>query len=127
MAAAPRNCEFIVHENAKNPVPQLEGHRLTRVPVGAGRYSLAGQIELRRRAQQDRLDVFHSPFYAAPLGLTCPMVVTVHDLIPFLHRIYPWPKQAAIKLGYRTAMKFLRLARLTSEYRLSLTLLNRVQ
>jgi glycosyltransferase involved in cell wall biosynthesis len=33
------------------------------------------------------------------------MVVTVHDLIPFLFRIYPWPKQAAIKLGYRAAVK----------------------
>jgi hypothetical protein len=44
MAAAPRNCEFIVYENAENPVPQLEGYRLTRVPVRAGRYSLARQI-----------------------------------------------------------------------------------
>jgi glycosyltransferase involved in cell wall biosynthesis len=105
MAAAPRSCELIVYENAQNPVPRLEGQCLTRIPVRAAKYSLAGQIELRRRAQEDRLDVFHTPFYAAPLGLTCPMVVTVHDLIPFLLRIYSWPKQAAIKLGYRAAVK----------------------
>lgn len=105
MGSAPGNCELVIYENAQNAVPQLEGLGLTRITVQAAKYSVAAQIAFRRRAQQDRLDIFHSPFYAAPLGLTCPMVVTVHDLIPFLRRIHPWPKQAAIKLGYRAAVR----------------------
>jgi glycosyltransferase involved in cell wall biosynthesis len=73
--------------------------------VKSRKYSVAEQFELRRRAREDRLDVFHSPFFVSPLSLTCPLVVTFHDLIPFLFRIYPWPKQLLVKAGYRAAAR----------------------
>src|SRR5215475_2576234 len=76
-----RGFELVVYENPQNPVPQLGGPEVSRVAVSALRYSLAEQIEFRRRSRLDRLDVFHSPFFAIPLGLRCPVVVTVHDLI----------------------------------------------
>ncbi len=104
-AAEQPRFELLVYENPLNPVPELEGARFVRVAVKARKYSLAEQLEFRTRAKQDRLDVFHSPFYAAPLALSCPVVVTVHDLIPFLFPIYNWPKRALIKMGYRSAVR----------------------
>jgi glycosyltransferase involved in cell wall biosynthesis len=95
--------EFVVYEDRKNPVPALLGERVVRLPVRSSRYSLAGQFELREHVKSAKLDLFHSPFYAAPLLLSCPLVVTIHDLIPFLFRVSAWPKQALIKAGYRIA------------------------
>jgi glycosyltransferase involved in cell wall biosynthesis len=39
-----------------------------------------------------------------PLFARCPVVVTIHDLIPFLFKIYSLPKQKVIKLGYQMAV-----------------------
>ena len=103
-----RGFELVVYENPQNPVPQLGGPEVSRVPVSALRYSLAEQLEFRRRSRLDRLDVFHSPFFAIPLGLRCPVVVTVHDLIPFLFPIYNRPKQALVKMAYRMAARHAR-------------------
>jgi len=95
--------ELLVYEDRRNPVPRVGGPRLHRVAVSSPKYSFAAQLEFCRRSRQDRLDLFHSPFYVAPLGLTCPVIVTVHDLIPFLFPIYPWAKQRLVKIGYRAA------------------------
>src|SRR5262249_31756573 len=103
LAASPRDFDLVVYEDPKNPLPDLETASCERIRLYSSKYSLAGQLELRRRGRQDKLDVFHSPFYAAPLTLSCPVVVTVHDLIPFLFQIYSWPKQSLVKLGYRVA------------------------
>jgi len=39
------------------------------------------QIGLARQVARDRLDLFHAPCLTAPLYLSCPLVVTVHDMI----------------------------------------------
>jgi glycosyltransferase involved in cell wall biosynthesis len=104
MATADRDFELLVYEHAENPVPGLGGLSIIRVPVRSPRYSISGQHELRRHAREDRLDLFHSPFYPAPT-LPCPVVVTIHDLIPFRFRLYPWPKQWMVQTGYRTAVR----------------------
>lgn len=98
-----RELDLIVYEDPRRPVCGLEQRSVVRIPVRSNRYSFTAQWEFRRRAAEDRLDLFHSPFYAAPLALNCPLVVTVHDLIPFLFRIYNWPKQRIVKSGYRMA------------------------
>lgn len=113
MAVAERDCDLIVYEDPGNPIPQLEGERVTRIPVQTAKYSLAAQFDFRHRAERDQLDVFHSPFYAAPLGLKCPTVVTVHDLIPFLLPVYSWPKQTIVRMGYRAAVR--RAARIIAD------------
>lgn len=95
--------ELLVYEDAANPVPLPPGAKAQRIPVRAARYSVSGQSELARRCRQDRLDVFHSPFYVVPLFAPCPVVVTVHDLIPFLIPVYAWPKSAMVRNGYRLA------------------------
>lgn len=105
MAALPAEVEIVLYENPGNEVPDLQGAALRRVAVSAPKYSIAQGFELRRRVREDKLDVFHSPFYPVPRGLDCPAVVTVHDLIPFLFPIYPWPKRLLVQKGYRTAAR----------------------
>ncbi len=97
-------CELVVYTDPRNPVPGLDGLSLQIVPVSSGKYSPLATLEFRRLEKRNRLDFFHCPFYAAPL-LRCPVVVTVHDLIPFLFPIYFWPKQKMVQAGYRAAAK----------------------
>jgi glycosyltransferase involved in cell wall biosynthesis len=93
-------CDLVVYVDPANPVPGLAKLSVQTVPVFSGKYSPLTTLEFRRREKQDQLDLFHCPFYAAPL-LRCPIVITIHDLIPFLFSIYFWPKQKMIQAGYR--------------------------
>src|SRR5579864_9290605 len=103
-----REVEIIAYEDPKNPLPASIAAVIRRVSLSCSKFTLGEQFELRARCKSDRIDIFHSPYqYGAPLLLTCPLVVTVHDLIPFLFRTRSWPKQLAVipfvKLGYRAA------------------------
>lgn len=97
-------CELVVYVDPSNPVPRLDKLSLQSVPVSSGRYSPLATLEFRRLEKRDKLDLFHCPFYAAPL-LNCPLVVTIHDLIPFLFPIYFWTKQKMVNAGYRVMAK----------------------
>ena len=96
---------LVVYEDPKNPLPGLDANSIERISLRAGKYSLANQFELRRRISEDRLDIFHSPFYPIPLWSSCPIVVTIHDLIPFLFPLGSGPKQFMVKRGYRIAAR----------------------
>jgi glycosyltransferase involved in cell wall biosynthesis len=93
-------CELVVYIDPRNPVPGLDKFSVQIVPVPSRKYSPLSSLEFRRLEKHDMLDLFHCPFYAAPLP-NCPMIVTVHDLIPFLFPIYAWPKQKMVQAGYR--------------------------
>jgi len=95
-------CRIIAYEDPNDSVP-ISSPKIQRIAMRAGRYSVSGQIELARRCRQDRLDVFHAPFYIVPLLANCPVVVTVHDLIPFLFPIYGFAHRELVKAGYRMA------------------------
>jgi len=103
-ALARAGCDLVVYIDPAKPIPRLDKLTVKMVTVGSGRYSPLASIEFRRRAKEDELDIFHSPFYVAP-RLECPVIVTVHDLIPFFFPIYPWPKQRLVKAGYRAAVR----------------------
>ena len=105
MANQQQDLELTVYENPRNPVQTLHGLNLKTIPVRCGKYSLSEQIELARRTRLDRLDLFHSPFYVVPFMARCPVVVTIHDLIPFLFPIYSALKQAVVKSGYLLAAR----------------------
>jgi len=92
--------DLVVYEHPKNSVPGLPS-AVERIPLTTEKYSLAGQFSIKKRCAQDSIQVFHSPFYVRPLLVSCPAVVTIHDMIPFLFRINSWPKQALVKMGYR--------------------------
>ncbi len=49
--------------------------------VGSPIYSLAEQFAIAPKARS--IDLFHSPHYNAPLMMTKPLVVTIHDLTHF--------------------------------------------
>lgn len=48
------------------------------------------------RAARPRVDVLHYPYFASPLLKTCPTVVTIHDLIPFLFPEYSANRQVKL-------------------------------
>ncbi|HYL92817.1 MAG TPA: glycosyltransferase, partial [Alphaproteobacteria bacterium] len=104
-ALAPLQGDFrlLVYESPGNPVPGLAN--VERIPLAAGKYSPLGQIALWRRSRKDQLDVFHSPFYPVPVLASCPVVVTVHDLIPFLFDGSNRLKRPLVKAGYRLAVQ----------------------
>jgi glycosyltransferase involved in cell wall biosynthesis len=105
IGALKNEIEIILYEDPRNPLEHVKGDRVRKVPVHAKRYSVQEQFELAYRCRADALDVFHSPFYIAPWFAPCPVVVTIHDLIPFLFNIYRFRKQKLIQLGYRLAVK----------------------
>jgi glycosyltransferase involved in cell wall biosynthesis len=98
------NLQIVLYEDPRNPLEQVQSDRIRKVAVHANRYSAHEQFELVRRCRMDGIDVFHSPFYVTPWFAPCPVVVTIHDLIPFLFNIYKQPKQQLIRLGYRLAI-----------------------
>lgn len=58
-------------------LPQVEV-----VPCTVSPFSAAEQWVIPRLARQQRLDLLHSPYYVKPyLGLPCPSIVTIYDLI----------------------------------------------
>lgn len=95
---------IFVYEHPSNPVP-VEGPRLTKRAIRAAKYSLSEQIELPRCCIQDRIDVFHSPFYIIPLMAPCPVIATIHDLMPFLFPLYGSVHQQIVKTGYRVTAR----------------------
>jgi glycosyltransferase involved in cell wall biosynthesis len=97
--------ELVVYEDVRRPVQGIDDTGVERVAIDAGKYSVAGQVEMARRVRRDGLDVFHSPFYVVPLAASCPVVVTIHDLIPFVFPIYGPVKLAMVKAGYRMAAR----------------------
>jgi alpha-1,3-rhamnosyl/mannosyltransferase len=103
MAEGARDVEVVVYENPETRVPDLEDAPVHRISVRSSRYSLSAQFELARRCRDDKLDIFHSPFYIIPFAASCPVVVTLHDVIPFLFPIYSRPKQSIVRMGYRMA------------------------
>jgi glycosyltransferase involved in cell wall biosynthesis len=92
--------DLVVYEHPTNPVPGLT-FAVKRIPITADKYSIAGQFSMKQRCRRDGIQVFHSPFYVRPLFTTCPAVITIHDMIPFLFPINSWPKRAMVKMGYR--------------------------
>ena len=98
-----RTFELVVYEDPANPVPGLNGPE--RIALTVPKYSWRGQTALKRRCALDRLNVFHSPFYPIPLITSCPVVVTIHDLIPFLFPINTRLKQFLVRSGYRVAAR----------------------
>src|SRR5712675_2358109 len=104
MGRLSEDIEIILYEDPNNPLEHVKSDRIRKVLVRARRYSVQEQLELAFRSRADRLNVFHAPFYVTLWFARCPVVVTIHYLIPFLFKIYSLPKQKTIQLGYRMAV-----------------------
>lgn len=62
------------------------------------------QVRLSRQASRDRLDLLHAPCLTAPLRVTCPLVVTLHDMIWYSLKEFannkPWSAQRKVMEMY---------------------------
>ncbi len=69
-------------------------------------YSIDEMLFMGRRLNLSAFDVFHSPHYTLPFGLSIPTVVTIHDLIHIHHPekfYYPWVARPLIRSAVRRA------------------------
>jgi glycosyltransferase involved in cell wall biosynthesis len=101
LAGFEQQLEIIAYEDPKNRIPGIERLHVRTMPIRSPKYSLREQVELAYRCHGDKLDAFHSPFYVVPFATPCPLVATMHDLIPFRFNIYSRPKQWMVRMGYR--------------------------
>jgi glycosyltransferase involved in cell wall biosynthesis len=97
--------ELVVYRPPDTPVPAA----LESAPGIAWRreaappYSLTELWRLAVRARRDRADVFHAPHYVCPPLLSCPAVVTVHDVI---HLRFPdWRRKPLAPLYARVMLR----------------------
>jgi glycosyltransferase involved in cell wall biosynthesis len=87
---APEHDIVVFHDpqapNSRYDMGSLRGFpNVLLVPVSVSPFSVQQQIVLPRLARQQRLSLYHSPYYLFPLALSCPTVVSLHDLIPLLY------------------------------------------
>ena len=76
-AGSPR---FVLYSPEALTLPDITSQRIETRVLPGGRGTLWEQTTLRRAVNRDRPDVFFAPAYTAPLGLTMPVVVTIHDI-----------------------------------------------
>ena len=75
--AATRTFVLFAPERLTLPFPnRTVEHRV----IGTGRGTWWEQTYLRRAVKAEPLDVFFAPAYTAPLGLSIPLAVTIHDI-----------------------------------------------
>ena len=68
------------------------------------KYSLQELYTVSKRANIQRLDLFHSPHYTLPINLSMPSVVTIHDIIHLrLKEYFSFPKRSYAYLMIRHA------------------------
>ncbi|MGH7355807.1 MAG: glycosyltransferase family 4 protein [Candidatus Rokuibacteriota bacterium] len=78
-AASAGGWSCLVYGDAATRLPErLPGVTLT--PLGARWAPWWDQVALPRALARDRVGVFLSPYYKAPLVSRCPAIVTIHDL-----------------------------------------------
>ncbi len=108
------NDQFIVIWNDKLPNTRfdlgelLHNPHVLAVPTKVPLFSPWDQVWLPRLARRMGLDLFHVPYFAVPVLLACPLVITVHDLIFDRYPLYMPHRWAR---GYYTMMMHLGLQR----------------
>lgn len=101
-AAARRGVEVVAYEHPQRPLA-ISHSNLRKIELDSGCYSARAQFELALRTKRDGIDLLHTPFYLAPFLVTCPILITIHDVIPFLFPVYSGIRGALVRTGYRTS------------------------
>jgi alpha-1,3-rhamnosyl/mannosyltransferase len=83
-------------ERAQSLAPQARV-----VELSSHGYTVGEQIQLPLAAWREHVQLLHAPHYVVPLVAPCPVVTTVHDIIPLL---YPPRQNTALALAYLRAM-----------------------
>lgn len=72
--------KFILYGNQKTTFRPPEGKYVVRI-IPESLTFLWDQVLLPWRLYRDKVDIFLSPYYKAPLLAPCPVVITIHDLL----------------------------------------------
>ena len=100
---------FVVYTNPRRPstrldlAPVLGRANVEARPLPLDIYHPAEQPALALAAARDRLDLFYSPYFPAPLLAPCPVVTTVHDLI--FDRVPEYGRGKWVRFYYRPMMR----------------------
>jgi glycosyltransferase involved in cell wall biosynthesis len=100
---------FVVLHNPSRPSTRLDPRPILARPnvvpasVNWDIYHPLEQPALALAAARLRLDVFYSPYFAAPLFAPCPVVTTVHDLI--FDRVPAYGSGKWVRFYYRPMMQ----------------------
>jgi len=89
----------------------------------AGLYSLSELFGLGRRISALNVDIFHSPHFTLPFGISVPTVATIHDLIHINSPerwYYPYIASPLVKSAARRATKVVTVSEATKAELLSL-------
>ncbi|MGH7263752.1 MAG: glycosyltransferase family 4 protein [Candidatus Rokuibacteriota bacterium] len=97
--------ELVAYVPPGGPAAPPAGRSIVYRTERARAYSLTELWRLALLARRDRADVYHAPHYVCPPLLSCPAVVTIHDLI---HLRFPAQLRGALAPLYARVM--LRLA-----------------
>lgn len=75
--------EYIVYVHASLRRRLRLGENFRVVPMRGSPLSLASMTRLAQALEHERVDFVHVHFPLAPLGVECPVLLTVHDILPF--------------------------------------------
>jgi glycosyltransferase involved in cell wall biosynthesis len=78
---APGNDYLMILPPDASPEMRAQTANVVTITTPVECYSIREQLELPRILRRYGADVLHSPHFNMPLACTCPVVVTIHDLI----------------------------------------------
>jgi len=112
LAGTPEPERFVVFVNLESadwPLPDDPRIRRVVCPVRAASRAARYWYEQRRlpaRAAAEKIDLLHSLGYVAPLRLSCPSVLTVHDVHHLAHgRRSDWPRRLVLARMIRQSVR----------------------
>lgn len=75
--------EFILFHNQYSEI-NLDAPNLRKVYIPEELTIWWDQVKLSQYLKRESIDIFFSPYYKAPLFAHCPVIITIHDIIPFI-------------------------------------------
>lgn len=109
LARIDRNNQYVIIQNKTDQKKRIEADNFKTVYVSYPRFSIKTLLFLHKVLHREKIDVFHSPSIMFPVFAKCPVVLTVHDLIPLRfykgHSRYKLLPFWIIKLIIFTALK----------------------
>ncbi len=84
LAEVEPNNEYVLFYNDENRNAIPDAPCFEYVPVNLPGFSPRSIFGFSKYIERADLDVFHAPHFVTPLNVNCPVVVTIHDLIPLM-------------------------------------------
>jgi glycosyltransferase involved in cell wall biosynthesis len=78
---APEHEYVLIIPQGSEHLLKLNGAKSKVLPVNIPYYSIREQFAIPALLAKHRVDLFHSPHFVVPVVRTCPLVVTIHDVI----------------------------------------------